>query len=43
VLGIALLRSKPGFAVIPMRRWAYAIYPLHFLALLGLRAVLERV
>ncbi len=30
VLGIALLRAKPGFAVIPMRRWAYAIYPLHF-------------
>ncbi|EFW82410.1 MULTISPECIES: TraX family protein [Pseudomonas syringae group genomosp. 2] len=41
-LGIALLRTKPKFAVIPMRRWAYAIYPLHFLVLLGLRTVLER-
>ncbi|HEY0290146.1 MAG TPA: TraX family protein [Pseudomonas sp.] len=36
-LGMALLRSPPGFAVWPMRRWAYAIYPLHFLLLLGLR------
>ncbi|MQQ37567.1 conjugal transfer protein TraX [Pseudomonas sp. SZ57] len=42
VLGIALLRAKPGFAVIPMRRWAYAIYPLHFLLLLGVRMVVGR-
>ncbi|KAA8710537.1 TraX family protein [Pseudomonas cannabina] len=42
-LGMTLLRSKPGFAVIPMRRWAYAIYPLHFLLLLGVRAVVGRV
>ncbi|SOQ15091.1 TraX family protein [Pseudomonas syringae group genomosp. 3] len=43
VLGIALLRTKPEFSVIPMRRWAYAIYPLHFLVLLGVRVVLGRV
>ncbi|KTC59954.1 TraX family protein [Pseudomonas savastanoi] len=41
-LGIALLRTKPKFAVIPMRHWAYAIYPLHFMVLLGLRTALER-
>lgn len=43
VLGLALLRTKPRFRVMPMRRWAYAIYPLHFLALLGLREVLRVV
>ncbi|KPC35719.1 Uncharacterized protein ABJ99_4131 [Pseudomonas syringae pv. cilantro] len=42
-LGMTLLRSKPVFSVIPMRRWAYAIYPLHFLLLLGVRAVVGRV
>ncbi|WP_397450999.1 TraX family protein [Pseudomonas sp. NA-150] len=40
MLGLAIVRSKPGFAVWPMRRWAYAIYPLHFLALWGLRVLL---
>ncbi|MGV8918968.1 MAG: TraX family protein [Pseudomonas sp.] len=40
MLGLAIVRSKPGFAVWPMRRWAYAIYPLHFLALWALRSVL---
>lgn len=40
VMGIALLRRKPGVAVVPMRRWAYAIYPGHFLVLLGLRELL---
>lgn len=40
LLGLALLRRKPGFAVWPMRRWAYAIYPLHFAALWVLRQVL---
>jgi hypothetical protein len=43
LVGMALLRAKPSFAVVPMRRWAYAIYPLHFLALLGLRELLLRV
>lgn len=41
VLGMLLLRSKPLFAVLPMRRWAYAIYPVHFLLLLGLREFLS--
>jgi hypothetical protein len=40
LLGIALLRAQPPFAVLPMRRWAYAIYPIHFLLLLGLREIL---
>jgi len=39
-LGLALLRWRPAFVVWPMRRWAYLIYPLHFLLLLGLRQVL---
>lgn len=39
VLGMLLLRSQPPFAVLPMRRWAYAIYPVHFLLLLGLRQI----
>jgi len=41
LLGIALLRGQPPFAVLPMRRWAYAIYPVHFLLLLGLREFLS--
>ncbi|CAM3258341.1 conjugal transfer protein TraX [Pseudomonas floridensis] len=41
LLGLALLRTKPRFKVLPMRRWAYAIYPLHFLTLLVLREVLQ--
>ncbi|RMQ46544.1 hypothetical protein ALQ04_04407 [Pseudomonas cichorii] len=40
LLGIALLRHKPEFKVWPMRRWAYGIYPGHFLVLLGLRELL---
>ena len=39
-LGLALLRWRPAFAVWPMRRWAYLIYPLHFLLLFGLRHAL---
>lgn len=39
-LGLALLRCKPAFNVWPMRRWAYLIYPLHFLLLFGLRGIL---
>jgi hypothetical protein len=40
VLGLALLRRRLSFPVKPMRRWAYAIYPAHFLLLLGLRELL---
>ncbi|MNN99563.1 hypothetical protein D3C81_2192370 [compost metagenome] len=36
-LGMALLKTSPPVAIPPMRRWAYAIYPLHFLLLIGLR------
>jgi hypothetical protein len=39
-MGLALLRWQPSFAVWPMRRWAYLIYPVHFLLLLGLRQIL---
>lgn len=39
-LGVSLLRHGRGLKIVPMRRWAYAIYPLHFLLLLGLRAVI---
>jgi len=37
-LGLALLRWHPAFGVWPMRRWAYLIYPLHFLVLYALRS-----
>lgn len=40
-LGLALLRWRLRFGVWPMRRWAYLIYPLHFLVLLGLRTLLS--
>ncbi len=40
VLGLALLRRRLTLRVKPMRRWAYAIYPAHFLLLLGLRELL---
>jgi TraX protein len=40
LVGVMLLRGKPDVAVWPMRRWAYAIYPVHFLLLLGLRTVI---
>jgi hypothetical protein len=39
-LGLLFLKWRSAPAVWPMRRWAYAIYPLHFLALLGLRHIL---
>jgi hypothetical protein len=39
-LGLALLRWRPGLAVWPMRKWAYLIYPLHFLVLFTLRRIL---
>jgi TraX protein len=40
LIGLTLLRARPSFSVWPMRRWAYAIYPVHFLVLVGLRSVL---
>lgn len=40
VVGLMVLRSKPDFPIWPMRHWAYALYPAHFLVLVGLRAVL---
>lgn len=39
-VGLALLSLRPAFTVWPMRRWAYLIYPLHFLLLFGLRHAL---
>lgn len=39
-LGLVLLRQPLGFIVWPMRRWAYLIYPLHFVLLYGLRMLL---
>lgn len=36
-LGIFLLRHARSLSVPPMRRWAYALYPAHFLLLLALR------
>ena len=40
LLGLAILRWRPAFGVWPMRRWAYMIYPVHFLVLFGLRSLL---
>lgn len=39
VLGVMLLRSQLNYPVWPMRRWAYAIYPVHFMVLVGVRAL----
>lgn len=36
-LGLFLLRHAQGVKPPPMRRWAYALYPVHFLVLLALR------
>lgn len=38
--GLVVLGSKPAFKVWPMRRWAYAIYPAHFVLLWSVRQVL---
>jgi hypothetical protein len=35
--GLLLLRHAKNINPLPMRRWAYALYPLHFLVLLALR------
>ncbi|MGY4660625.1 hypothetical protein ACVWZ9_001419 [Pseudomonas chlororaphis] len=39
-LGLAILRRMRGFSPPPMRRWAYLLYPGHFLLLLMLRNLL---
>ena len=41
LLGLAILHWRPAFDVWPMRRWAYLIYPVHFLLLFGLRQLIE--
>jgi hypothetical protein len=38
--GLLLLRHAQGIQPPPMRRWAYALYPGHFLALLALRQLI---
>lgn len=38
--GVVLLRHAGRFKPPPMRRWAYALYPVHFLALLALRQLI---
>ena len=38
-LGVVLLRHAKGVKAPAMRRWAYALYPAHFLILLALRQV----
>lgn len=40
-LGLGLLQCSPGFPVPPLRRWAYAFYPGHFLLLAAVRAWLR--
>jgi len=40
LLGLFLLRHAQGVKPPPMRRWAYALYPLHFLLLLAVRQVI---
>ncbi|TFB39863.1 TraX family protein [Pseudomonas sp. F01002] len=40
LLGLLLLRHTQGIKPPPMRRWAYALYPAHFLALLALRQLI---
>ncbi|WP_339450757.1 TraX family protein [Pseudomonas sp. EA_5y_Pfl2_R50] len=37
VLGLFLLRHGRHLQPLPMRRWAYALYPAHFLLLLAIR------
>lgn len=36
-LGLLVLRQAGRFQVVAMRRWAYALYPAHFLILLAVR------
>ena len=39
-LGMVLLRHAKHLKPVPMRRWAYALYPLHFLVLLLVREII---
>ncbi|MCF4995839.1 conjugal transfer protein TraX [Pseudomonas syringae] len=39
-LGVFLLRHAKSLYPTPMRRWAYALYPAHFLLLLAIRQIL---
>ncbi|AJO81110.1 TraX family protein [Pseudomonas sp. MRSN 12121] len=39
-LGLLVLRRLRGVSIAPMRRWAYLLYPGHFLLLLALRNLL---
>lgn len=41
LIGLTVLRCRPAVSVWPMRRWAYLIYPVHFLLLFGLRHIIE--
>ncbi|MBD8237782.1 TraX family protein [Pseudomonas fluorescens] len=40
LLGLVLLRHAKNAAPPPMRRWAYSLYPLHFLLLLLVRQII---
>ncbi|UWF48903.1 conjugal transfer protein TraX [Pseudomonas sp. N3-W] len=40
LLGLLLLRHASRLKPPPMRRWAYALYPAHFLLLLALRQII---
>ncbi|MDI2592419.1 TraX family protein [Pseudomonas sp. 681] len=40
LLGLLLLRQTSRLKPPPMRRWAYALYPAHFLLLLALRQII---
>lgn len=40
LIGLLLLRHMGWCSPPPMRRWAYALYPVHFLALLALRQLI---
>ncbi|MFW0759470.1 hypothetical protein ACN1C3_32950 [Pseudomonas sp. H11T01] len=40
LIGLLLLRSMSRYQPPPMHRWAYVLYPMHFLALLARREAL---
>lgn len=40
LLGMSLLHQRPTLAVAPLGRWAYGFYPLHFLCLWALKALM---
>ena len=41
LIGLSLLRHARHLKPPPMRRWAYSLYPAHFLVLLALRQLLD--